>query len=374
MADRLPEWFILVKKTPGEKYHLATPGRYPAELGDAFDAMDMEQSLDWSGHFYGIPAILDYIVETQGYDVKPENVLPVNGGTSMGIFLTCMALLKPGDEVICETPAWTQVSNICRRMGIKVNWWYLRRDNEWKPDLEELRRLVGPKTKLIYINHPNNPAGSVISKEEMAELCSLASKYGSYILSDEIYRGTEWESDTLGPSIVNYYDRGVSTSSLSKVIGATGIRFGWFATRNKQLYDNCFAIYYDSVLCHNSIAERIGERLLEPSRYYQLLKDGKDTARKNLTGLSEMVERNDQWSMIFPGGAYCCFLGYHTKEPSWNFCERILKKKPKGVALVPGAAFNDQCEYHVRIGFGGKPDIFRPALKLIEEGAADQGS
>ncbi len=64
------------------------------KLKDAFDAVDLEQSLDWSGKFYGIPAILDYIIETQAYQVKPEEVLPINGGTNMGIFLTCMALLK----------------------------------------------------------------------------------------------------------------------------------------------------------------------------------------------------------------------------------------------------------------------------------------
>jgi aspartate/methionine/tyrosine aminotransferase len=282
-----------------------------------------------------------------------------------------MALLKQGDEVICETPAWTQVANICRRMGIKVKWLCLRRDNEWKPDLEELKSLINPKTKLIYINHPNNPTGSVISRKEMIELCKIASEYGSYILSDEIYRGVEWESDTLSPAVVNHYDRAVSTSSLSKVIGATGIRFGWFATQNKQLYDECFAIYYDSVLCHNSITERIGERLLKPSQYHQLLKEGKNIGRENLTLLSEMVERNEQWSMIFPGGAYCCFLGYNTKEPSWDFCERMLKKKPKGVALVPGIAFSGECEYHIRIGFGGKPDCFRVALKLVEKGASE---
>jgi aspartate/methionine/tyrosine aminotransferase len=370
MVDKLPEWFILVKQTPGAKYHLATPGRYAARLGDAFGEMDMESSLDWSGHFYGVPAILGHIIKTQEYDVRPEHVLTVNGGTSMGLFLTCAALLKPGDEVICETPAWTQVSSICKRTGIKVNWWYLRRDNEWKPDLEELKQLINPKTKLIYINHPNNPTGAVISEDQMVDICDIASKHGSYILSDEIYRGTEWQTDTLSPSIVNHYERGVSVSSLSKVIGATGIRFGWFVTRDKQLYRDCFGIYYDSVLCHNSLAERIGEKLLEPSRYNQLLKEGKKAAGENLALLSRMVERDHRWNMIFPGGSYCCFLGYDTEEPSWDFCERLLKKRPKGVALVPGAAFNDQCEYHVRIGFGARPDVFRPALKVIEEGLA----
>jgi len=192
-----------------------------------------------------------------------------------------MALLKPGDEVICETPAWTQVGNICRRMGVKVNWWYLRPENDWKPDLEKLRTLINAKTKLIYLCNPNNPTGSVLSEDEIIELCNLASQYGTYILCDEIYRGLEWQSEELSPSIVDYYERGISTSSLTKTLGVCGIRFGWFATRDKGLHDECFDIYYDCALCNNIISERIALKLLEPSKYQDLLQEGKAIGREN---------------------------------------------------------------------------------------------
>lgn len=368
MAGTLTEWFILARETPGERYPLASVGKRPAKLGDVFDTMDMELSLDWSGKFYGNPQILDYIIETQRYDVKPENVLTVLGGTNMGIFLTCMALLKPGDEVICETPAWEQVPSTCRRMGIKLNWWVLRPENAWKPDLEELRKIINPKTKLIYINHPNNPTGSIISKQEMTEICNIASEYGSYILADEVYRGLEWESDELCPAAVNYYERGISTSSLTKLFGVTGLRFGWYATRDKTLFDQMFRIVYDSVLCNSIMTERIGERFLEPSRYQRLLKEGKDAGRENLNVLSEMVNSSDLWAMAPPGGSYSCFVRYNTKEPSWDFCERMLKKRPKGVYLVPGSCYSKDCEYHIRIGFGDDPALFKPGLKVLDEG------
>ena len=371
MSDKLPEWFTFMYQFPGEMYPLDEVGRYPAKLGDAFNEMDMKQSLNWSGQLYGSPTILDYIIETQRYDVKRENVFPINGGTTMGIFLTCMALLKSGDEVICETPGWAEVGTICKRMGVKVNWWCLRSSNAWKPDLEELSKLVTSKTKLIYINHPNNPTGSILTEEEMVELCAIASRYGSYILADEVYRGLEWESGEMSPAVVNYYDRGVSTSSLTKTLGVTGIRFGWFATRSKQLFDDCFAIYYDSVLCNNIMSERIAERLLDPSRYRRLLNEGKDVGRENLKVLSEMVNRDRLWSMSPPGGAFSCFLRYHTQEPSWEFCTRMLKKKPKGVYLVPGICYNQDCEYHVRIGFGVEQGLFKTALKVVEDGARE---
>ncbi len=259
MVDKLPEWFNLMYQFPGEKYPLDEVGKYPAPLSDAYEEMDTRQSLDWSGKLYGNPIILDHIVKTQQYKIKPENVLPVNGGTNMGIFLACMALLKPEDEVICESPAWAEVGTICNRMGLKVNWWYLKPENGWKPDMEDLNRIINDKTKLIYINHPNNPTGSLISQQQMTELCDIASKWGVYVLSDEVYRGLEWNSQELSPSIVNHYERGIVASSLTKTLGVTGIRFGWIATGDKALYDKCFDIHYDSVLCNNIMSERIGE-------------------------------------------------------------------------------------------------------------------
>jgi aspartate/methionine/tyrosine aminotransferase len=188
------------------------------------------------------------------------------------------------------------------------------------------------------------------------------------VLSDEVYRGLEWETEEMSPAVVNYYDRGISVSSLTKTLGVTGIRFGWFATRDKQLYRECFSIYYDTVLCNNIMSERIGEKLLEPSRFHRLLKEGKDVGRANLKALREMVEKDDAWAMIPPGGAFSCFVRYRTDEPSWEFCTRMLKKKPKGVYLVPGVCYNDDCEYHVRVGFGAREDVFQNALKVVEEG------
>jgi aspartate/methionine/tyrosine aminotransferase len=84
-----------------------------------------------------------------------------------------------------------------------------------------------------------------------------------------------------------------------------------------------------------------------------------------------MVDRNDLWSMSPPAGAYCCLVKNNTHEPSWDFCERLLKKRPIGVTLGPGLTYNDYCECHVRVGFGAKPDIFKAALKIIEEGAKE---
>lgn len=367
MSDRSHEWFLLVKGTPGEMYHLATPGRYPSTLDVAYDVFVRDQALDWSGQFFGDPTILKRIVTTQEYDLGPESILPVAGGTSMGNFLACQAILKPGDEAIVESPAWTQVGNLCRRMGVDVKWWYLRSENRWRPNLDELKRMVTHRTKLIYLCNPNNPTGSVLAPEEMAELCRIADRHGTYVLSDEIYRGLEWDGGGLSPTIVHHYDRGICSNSLTKVLGVCGLRFGWIATQDKALYKQCFDIYYDCTLCNNILSEKIAARLLEPECYRALLDEGKLAGRQNLAFLNEVLKRSEVLSMVPPQGAYCGLLRVDTGEPSWDLCERILRRKPVGVSLVPGITYNEHCESHVRIGFGARPADFRAALEIVEE-------
>jgi aspartate/methionine/tyrosine aminotransferase len=374
MSDKSHEWFLLIKGTPGEKYHLATPGRYPSTLDVVYDFLERDQSLDWSGQFYGDPTIVNHIIETQEYDLRPEDILPVAGGTSMANFLACQALLRPGDEAIVQSPAWTQVGNVCGRMGVKVNWWYLRPENQWRPDLSELSRLINDRTKLIYFCNPNNPTGSVLTPEETVEICCIADRHGTYVLSDEIYRGLEWEGDRLSPTIVDYYHRGICSNSLTKVLGVCGLRFGWIATRDKELYDRCFDVYYDCALCNNIMSEKIAAKLLEPDRYRGLLEEGKRAGRENLQLLSAMIARNEVLSMVPPQGAYCCFLRVDTGELSWDLCERVLKRKPIGVTMVPGITYNDLCEHHVRIGFGAPPANFRAAMEIVEQSIREKSS
>jgi aspartate/methionine/tyrosine aminotransferase len=356
-------------QTPGEKYDLSSIARYHPALSEIIEDIDIERAMFWSGQLHGKPEMLQNIISTHKYDLVPENVMPVTGGTSMCIFLACTALLKPGDEVICERPGWPQVGRICERKGININWWHLRPENNWKPDLDELKDLITPKTKLIYINHPHNPTGSGISNEEMSDLCNVATKHGIYIVSDEINRGLEWESDELTPSVVNFYERGFAASSLSKRFGATGIRFGWFATRDRKLYDECYNIYYNSQLCNNHPSEIIAGKLLEPERYRKLIRESRETGKENLKALSMMIEKNNLWDWVFPSGSYSCFLKYDTGEPSWDFFERMLTRKPIGLELVPGSCFDESCEFHIRVGFGGRPAYFKKAIELLEEGA-----
>jgi len=369
MQRGLQEWVEYLLATPGEKYDLSSIARHHPDLAEFAGDIDLEPSFRWSGELHGAKDIVDNIIETQKYDLVPDNVMPISGGTSMAIFLACMALLRPGDEVVCQSPGWQQVPSICKRMNIRIKEWDLRSEDNWQPDTDKLKELVTPATKLIYINFPHNPTGCIIDTDKMAEICNIASRYGAYVLSDEINRGLEWDENLLSPCAANLYKRSISAASMSKSFGATGIRYGWFATKDKKLYGDCYDIYYNSFLCNNHPSEIIARSLLKPENYSKLMKESIEIGKKNLDFLHKTIEENEQWSWTPPGGSFSCFLKYHTGELSWDFFKRMINNKPIGVEFVPGSCFSEKCEYHVRIGFGNRHYHFTQGLNLLIQSA-----
>lgn len=374
MRPTLHDWIELVLRTKNKRYDLSIIARnYPSLSHAAGTELNFENSLHWSGWLHGAPDVLDDIIETQGYDIEHDHIFPVCGGTTMGIFLACTALLRPGDEVVCERPGWPQVGRLADKFGVNVKWWSLRAENNWRPDVDELARIVTDETKLIYINHPHNPTGACLSPDEMDAICDVARKHDAYIISDEINRGLEWNGRP-SPSIVNHYEKGLVAASLSKCLGATGIRYGWLATRDPELYKQCFELYYDSMLCNVYPAEVIGRELIRPARFRELLSESHEIGEKNLAVLKEMTSRSELFEFTPPQGAFVCLVRYHTGEPSWDFFNRMLTREPVGLEFVPGICFGEDCEHHVRVGLGSKPEDFARAVEILEQGAKEFAS
>jgi hypothetical protein len=362
--EKLGDWFIFGRQV-GYRYPLASVGRPAAKLRQVMEALDPEMTLDWSGHWFGPPVLLERIIQSLQYKVKPEHILPVNG-TYEANWLPLMVLLQPGDEVILEEPAWMQVYTVCEGLGCRIKPWKLHQENRWKPDVGELKKLITNHTKLIYINHPNNPTGSTLTTTEMDELCAVARRHGIYILSDEIYRGLEWQ-DGMSPSVVNHYERGISAASVTKLLGMSGLRLGWLATQDKALYDKMFPVHRYSVQVTNVLGERIAAYALEPARFQALLEEGKAMGRQNLLRLQRWMDGNGVFSWVPPGGAYSCFPRFDLPMDSWEFCRRLITEEPYRVYLVPGVCYGQTYDNHIRIGFGVPPETMAEAIPLIEQ-------
>jgi aspartate/methionine/tyrosine aminotransferase len=365
--ELLGDWFILGSQS-GWRYSLTGVGRPPLELGDLGE-IDPATSLDWGGNYFGPPVLKERIIQAQGYRLQPDDLFLTNG-TYEANYVAVMGLVSAGDEVIVESPAWTQVGLLCRALGANVKVLQLREEQGWLPDPDELAKLVTPRTRLVYLNHPNNPTGSCLDDSAMAVLAAVVGRHGAYLLSDEIYRGLEW-SGPLSASAANHYERAVVTNSLTKSLGLCGLRLGWVGTADREAFERLFAVHRYAVMVTNHLGELLATRALEPATYQHLLQSGKAIGLHNLQALRAWMKDNPVFRWVEPGAGYISFPRFDLDISAWDLC-RMLLDEPYKTYLVPGVCYGPHYERYVRIGFGGKgadkvPDGLRQLTRFGQE-------
>jgi aspartate/methionine/tyrosine aminotransferase len=346
--NKMYEMFLYAQEV-GFDYGVTFSLRSPAKLGDFLADLDPELSLDWSGKsFYGLPELRQRVIETQGYDLPVDNVF-ITAGTNEAIFLILTQTLSAGDEIVVDQPSWAQVTELSRAYGASIKVIKRREELGWGIDLDELDRLVTPQTKLIFLNSPNNPTGAVFSEEDMKRICEIARKNDAYFLSDEVYRGLEWEGPR-SPSAVNYYEKAISAASVSKCLGLQGIRTGWMATRDKDLLYRCLIMREDASEVMNVMGEYIALAALQPEKYASLVAGAKEEGRRCWPLIEAWVAKSEGFEWVKPKAGFLCFVRYDLDLGSEDFCKRLLAR-PYRTLIQPGIAYG--FEGYVRMGVGG---------------------
>lgn len=157
------------------------------------------------GWIEGSPEFKAEVAKLYRREVNPDHILQTNGCTGANLN-AIMAVVEPGDHVIAEWPTYAPLYEIPRTLGAEVEYWELREELGWKPDIEELKRLVRPNTKLICINNASNPIGTVLDTDMLGQIAEIARSVGAYVLCDEVYLPLEtlsplcrWSTCTRGP-------------------------------------------------------------------------------------------------------------------------------------------------------------------------------
>ena len=138
------------------------------------------------GWIEGSPEFKAEVAKLYRREVNPDHILQTNGCTGANLN-AIMAVVEPGDHVIAEWPTYAPLYEIPRTLGAEVEYWELREELGWKPDIEELKRLVRPNTKLICINNASNPIGTVLDADMLGQIAEIARSVGAYVLCDEVY-------------------------------------------------------------------------------------------------------------------------------------------------------------------------------------------
>jgi aspartate/methionine/tyrosine aminotransferase len=162
-------------------------------------------------------------------DLSPDDILVTTGAIEAN-FVLLNTLLEPGDHVVAVDPAYQQLQSVPRAIGCEVALWRLRPENGFRYDLDELERLVTPRTKLIVINTPHNPTGAVLTADELRRIYDLAERLDARVLCDEAYRWLELPGGEPIPAPMrDLGPRAISVGTLSKPFGLPGVRIGWIA-------------------------------------------------------------------------------------------------------------------------------------------------
>ncbi len=270
--------------------------------------------------------------------------------------LVFLSLLEKGDEVVSVVPTYQQHYSIPEALGCRVKLYFLKEENFWLPDLEELEKIITPDTKLLCLNNPNNPTGAVIPDRMLEKIVEIARKNNVWILSDEVYRGLNLIGKPYSKSIADIYEKGISVGSMSKTYSLPGLRVGWVAARadlvneiNHQRQYNTISVsapddYFSAVALENK--DFIHER------NFKIMNEGVNI-------LNNWLKNTPEVCCILPKGGTTVLLKYNLDLPSRDFCKKLQAET--GVALLPGETM--EMEGYVRLGFCA--ENLEPALEKL---------
>lgn len=329
------------------------------ELGDVGKETLLAQVLGRTmnyGWIEGSPEFKEEVAKLyQG--VQPTQILQTNGATGAN-HLALYALVELGDHVISMYPTYQQLVDIPRSFGAEVSLWQIQEEQGWLPSLEELRSLIRPQTKLICINNANNPTGAIMDRAYLEELVKIAREVGAYILADEVYQPLEEGLEI--PAIVDLYERGISTNSLSKTYSVPGVRVGWVVA-NADLSDR-FRKYRDyTMICAGVFDDFLATHVLQHRDL--VLERNRSIVYRNLELVKKWVEQEPRVSVIFPRHVSTSFIKLDIPEDTEIFCIRLLQEQ--GVLLVPGNRF-DKPGY-ARLGYCTQTDILEQGLVRLSQ-------
>ena len=294
------------------------------------------------------------------YDYNKEVIVTVGG--SEGIDIAMRAMLDPGDEVLIPQPSYVSYLPCTILAGGTPVVIPLKEENEFKLTAEELEAAITPKTKLLVLPFPNNPTGSIMTKEDLEPIVALVEKYDLYVLSDEIYSELSYKGEHVSiASFPGMKERTILINGFSKGFAMTGWRLG-YACGPKLIIEQMLKIHQYAIMCAPTNSQYAAvEALRNCEEDVQEMREAYNQRRRYL--VSALKKMGLQ--CFEPYGAFYIFPSI--KEfgmTSEEFATRFLEEEK--VAVVPGTAFGDCGEGFLRISYAYSIENLKEAIGRLE--------
>ena len=315
----------------------------------------LEKRLSY-GDIEGSQALLEGIASLYN-NLSIHNIVPTHGAIGANN-MVLNAIVEPGDEIISVIPTYQQLYSIPESIGATVHLLPLTYEDKFLPNLDVLKTMMNPNIKLVCINNPNNPTGAVMDETYLQAIVDIVKPYGSYILCDEVYRGLTHEGNNLTTSIIDLYDKGISTSSMSKTFSLAGIRLGWIAAPDAVIQEVLIHRDYDTISC-GVIDDYFATLALQNKSL--IFERNLKIVRENVKILTDWVADDDNYDIIPPKGGTTAFIKMNFDLPSHDFCVNLLNDT--GVLVLPGSAMD--MEGYIRVGYAYETEGLKKGLEII---------
>ncbi|WP_233274843.1 pyridoxal phosphate-dependent aminotransferase [Haladaptatus cibarius] len=315
---------------------------------------------------YGIAplrsALADKLSAENRIDYEPESEIVVTTGATEAIFVTMLALVEEGDEVLIPDPCWTYASSIRMAGGNPVTY-ELDPETGFKPDLDSLTEAVSERTKLLVLNSPHNPTGGVVDQDTLNAIGDFVIDNDLLLLSDEIYEKIRYDgSEHLSPAAENtLFNRTVTINGFSKAYSMTGWRLGYLAAP-AELINSIVRVRQYTTTCAPSISQHAGVRALQSGLHEPMV----NAFARRRERIMERIENIPGMSCPTLSGAFYAFPttpdGYPDEE---EFVWSLLREA--GVAFVPGSVFGESGHGRFRIAYSNSVERIDEAFDRLED-------
>ena len=315
----------------------------------------------------GIPelrqAIADKLAADNGLNYRAGQIV-VSNGAKHACYNAILATCQPGDEVVIPAPYWVSYPDMVRLVGAEPVIVPTSERNAWKMRPEDFENAMTPRTKMLIMNSPGNPTGSVYTREELEAIVNVAAEEDIYVLSDEIYEKLVYE-DAKHVSIASLskeaYDLTITVNGFSKSYAMTGWRLGYLAapdavTRAVDSIQSHTSSNPSSFSQYGALAALKGDQ--------QPLSDMREEFDMRRNYMFDRLSKINNITAVKPQGAFYILVNISQLGlTSQNFADRLLSKA--NVAVVPGAAFGD--DRTVRFSYATSLDVIKKGLDRFQD-------
>lgn len=307
-------------------------------------------------------AIADYLKRTRNLPVAAGEVL-VAPGCKMALSLAMMALIEPGDEVLYPVPGFPIYPSFSRGLGARAIPYALRERNKFQPDMAEVASKITSNTRMLILNSPNNPTGTVFSETTLAEIAGLAERHDLWIVSDEVYArivfNGEYKSIRALPGMA---ERTVIIDGFSKSFAMTGWRLG-YAVAPERVIDALDLLVLNTFTCTAEFSQVAAIEALQDSTNAVPAMVAEYRKRRDI--FVQKLNKIPGFRCQPPDGAFYAWVNIEETGKSAEEVQRILLEEV-GVAAIAGAAFGTEGKNYVRFSLVSATNLLDDALERIE--------